>query len=99
MNRFSEILHVDNKIGFSILWKLRVENLMRENIYYFMISRKNEEEYFDLDKYTSYGKNLVSDSVKKIMLELENLGWKVKLSFGDTGLFIYSSDEPPKTCW
>ena len=31
--------------------------------------------------------------------ELVKLGWKCKTSFGGTGLFIYSTEEPPPSCW
>lgn len=99
MENLSELLHINNKNNFQILWKKRVEEILRENIFDFILYRKNEDEYFDLDKYIHYGKNLVLESIKNIMEELKNLGWKVKLSFGDTGLFVYSTEDPPKTCW
>jgi len=31
--------------------------------------------------------------------ELEELGWKCKKSFGQTALFIYSTENPPPSCW
>jgi hypothetical protein len=99
MRKFSDSLNVNNKNNFNLLWEKRVEEILRESIYDFIISRKSEDEYFDLDKYSFYGRNLVLNSVKKCMSELENLEWKVKLSFADTGLFIYSTEEVPKTCW
>jgi hypothetical protein len=36
---------------------------------------------------------------KTIITELVNIGWNCKLSFGNTGLFIYSTDKPPPSCW
>jgi len=30
---------------------------------------------------------------------VDNLGWKCKLSFSDTGLFVYSTENPPPSCW
>ena len=34
-----------------------------------------------------------------IIKELEELGWKCKLSYGQTALFIYSTENPPPSCW
>ena len=31
--------------------------------------------------------------------ELIALGWNCKYSYNDTGLFIYSTDTPPPSCW
>ena len=31
--------------------------------------------------------------------ELKELGWNCKLSFGGTGLFIYSTENQPRGCW
>jgi hypothetical protein len=99
MEKFSEDININNKHNFKSLWEKKVEKKLRENIYDFILSRKNEDEYFDLDKYSFYGRQLVINSVIKILPDLQNLNWKTKLSFGETGLFIYSSEDPPKTCW
>ena len=99
MDIFTEELNTNNKNNFRQLWEKKVEKNLREYIYDFILSRKSEDEYFDLDKYSFYGRILVLNVIQKIMTELEILNWKVKLSFGDTVLFIYSSEEPPKTCW
>lgn len=67
----------------------------RKNIYDFLLMRKSEEDYMDL---TDMMKTVPQKVFDKIFQELREMGWKVALSFGDTGLFIFI-DNKPKTCW
>ena len=95
-----ELYHVNNKNNFHKIWEKSVEYKLRNNILEFLLSRESEDDYYDLDKQILiYGEKLVSRIIPIIISELENLKWKTKLSFGNTGLFIYSTSEPPKTCW
>jgi hypothetical protein len=80
----------------------RIKNILTTDIYNLIISRKTENEYFDLDTFnmkTNVSMKVLYQMIKEIMIELEKSGWKTKLSFGDTGLFIYSTEEHPKSCW
>lgn len=80
----------------------RIKNILTTDIYDLIISRKTENEYFDLDTFNiknNVSMKVLHQMVKEIIIELEKSGWKTKLSFGDTGLFIYSTEEPPKSCW
>jgi hypothetical protein len=101
MDEFPESISVDNKDIFSkYLYYMTLKNI-RKDIFEFMISRKDEDKYFDLDKYM-YQKNNgveVADMMNTISGELSALGWKTKLSFGGTGLFIYSTEVPPPSCY
>ena len=98
MNSFPSEINKDNKENFNNLFNNMVLCIIREDIYRLLISRKDENEYVDLDKYYSkYGKNI--NIIDDIILELNQLGWKTKLSFGDTGLFVYSTENPPSSCW
>lgn len=98
MNSFPSEINKDNKQNFNNLFNNMIMSVIREDIYNLLISRKDENEYVDLDKYYSkYGKN--STNINKIIDELSELGWKTKLSFGDTGLFIFSTENPPSSCW
>jgi hypothetical protein len=103
MNSFPLVLNPENKENFKNLWIENISNLIRQDIYLFITGRKDENDYVDLDKYfnlyNSYGKVTVSNIIYNIIQELNNLNWKTKLSFGDTGLFIYSTEELPKSCW
>jgi len=98
MNSFPSEINKDNKENFNNLFNNMVSSIIREDIYRLLISRKDENEYVDLDKYYSkYGKN--RKNIDAIIMELNEIGWKTKLSFGDTGLFIYSTENPPTSCW
>lgn len=80
----------------------RIKNILITYIYDLIISRKTENEYFDLDTFNiknNVSMKVLHQMVKEIMIELEKSGWKTKLSFGDTGLFIYSTEDQPKSCW
>ena len=41
----------------------------------------------------------MENMTSKIIEELQELGWKCKTSFGGTGLFIYSTENPPPNCY
>ena len=69
-------------------------NNLRLDVFNFLISRKSEDEFFDIEKY-------VKNDFILLDILYENLtqaGWKYALSFGDTGLFIFKT-EKPRTCW
>lgn len=101
MKEFPKQLSVKNKSKFKGLRYRRLLCYLRKELYEHMLV-DNEDSYYALD--TFYTANKVDiDSAEKmsitVMKELEKLGWKCKLSFGGTGLFIYSSADPPKSCW
>jgi hypothetical protein len=100
MKVFPSNLNVKNKDRFLALAKVRNTCYLRRDIYEFMLNRESEDEYFSLDE---FGKRLKPDvckeAVNEVIKELENLGWKCTMSFGGSGLFIYSTETPPKTCW
>lgn len=62
----------------------------------------NENNYFELDRFSrthQIKKDELEKMSSKIMEELGKLGWNTKTSFGGTGLFIYSTPEPPPSCF
>ena len=101
MNEFPSILNVKNKEKFPEIYYDRVLSYIRRDIYEHVI-KEEENNYFDLDifqKKYNLSTEVIDKIVQEIMKELENLGWNCKLSFADTGLFIYSTDKPPANCW
>lgn len=34
-----------------------------------------------------------------IIKEIEYIGWKTKLTYGNTAMFIYSTENPPANCY
>ena len=101
MKTFPSILDVKYKDNFPDVYYNRVLFYIRRDIYEHIIS-EDENNYFDLEKFQKKYKLSTENRDKlcqEIVKELEKLGWKCRLSFGDTGLFIYSSENPPKSCW
>lgn len=105
MKEFPTILNVKNKDRFSEIYYNRVMCYARKAIYEHVIHHE-ENSYFDLEQfgksYFNGNKNrvsLVGKLFTLLIVELEQLGWKCKLSFGGTALFIYSTPEQPPSCW
>jgi hypothetical protein len=105
MIKFPESLNIKNKNKFSEINYNRIISIFRQEIHDHILDKvnENENEYFDLDyfskKYLDNNSKAMQKIVKIIMIELQELGWKSSLSFGDTGLFIYSTEEKPSSCW
>ena len=103
MISFTDDIHVRNISNFQNLNIKRIESLLRQEIYDILLTRKDENVYVDLDiflmKHCNKKSCLLENIVKNIRDELKNLGWNTKLGFGDTGLFIYSTENPPTSCW
>ena len=102
MKEFPNKLNVKNKNNFQYQYINRVLCYLRRDIYDHIISN-DESSYFDLDKFDRKYLNNINETEKitrKIIEELEVLGWTCVTSFGGTGLFIYSDkDNPPSNCW
>lgn len=105
MKDFPTILNVSEKKRFPEIYYNRVVCYLRKAIYEHIISH-DENSYFDLEQFcrTHYNEhtekeNMISKLSETIIPEIKNLGWKCKLSFGGTALFIYSTDKPPPSCW
>jgi (p)ppGpp synthase/HD superfamily hydrolase len=87
---------------FELLNYERLIKELRQELYNLIISRKDENEYFDIELFGrshNYKNKNLEKMISSIRLELENMGWNTKLSFGDTGLFIFSTNENPSSCW
>ena len=102
MKEFPKVLSVSNKQNFPEMFYNRMKCYLRKEIYEHMISHSNQEsEYFSLDDFSNKlnNKDFFDKMIKEVQEELKIVGWNSKLSFGGTGLFIYSSEEPPSNCW
>jgi|APSaa5957512535_1039671.scaffolds.fasta_scaffold437281_2 hypothetical protein len=67
-----------------------------------LVYKGDENVCFDLAKFSRSNditQFKTKEMVDTLVPELIALGWKCKFSFGDTGLFIYSTDKPPPSCW
>ena len=100
MKEFPRHLNVKYKERFPELNFNRMKCYLRKNLYEHIISRE-EKDYFSLDDFSSQFHTpveMVQKMVSDVIPELEKMGWTCKLSFGGTGLFIYSG-EKPANCW
>ena len=102
MINFPSKLNVQNKNNFKKLHYERTLCYFRRELYEHII--KNEESvYFELDLF--FNKHMKNETeqiqimVETVIKELNELGWKCKTSFGNTALFIYSTENPPFTCY
>jgi thymidine kinase len=101
MKEFPSRLNPKNKEKFSKYCYDRNLAYMRRDIFELVILG-DENKFFDLDKFSrlnSVSENDIRSMCIVVMDELKNLGWNVKTSFGGTGLFIYSTENPPPSCY
>lgn len=99
MKQFPNSLRVENKNKFKEIYLYRKKCYLRKELYEHIISHK-ENEYFILDTFlSSLDKNDAKQIISSLIEELKNIGWKCKTSFGGTGLFIYSTENPPSNCY
>ena len=103
METLPESLNVKNKDLFNSYNDNRIRKMINNEIFIFLISRDSENEYYDLDNFCIRHLDRNIKKMHEIMSivtnELIALGWNCKYSYNDTGLFIYSTDTPPPSCW
>lgn len=97
MNKFPDFINEKNRANFAHILEERILQKLREEILD-VVLQDDCSNFYDISsfKYGSY-KN-IKDLIKHVMKELEELGWKTKLSYGDTALFIYTG-LVPVNCW
>ena len=101
MDNFPEILTPANNTKFPVAKLRRLLAKLRSEITD-LILRGNENDYFDLDDFfRRYSVPPKDREVLKntVIQELSAKGWKCKTSFGGTGLFVYSTEKPPSSCY
>lgn len=76
------------------LYKEFLLSKLREEVYVFLLSRKDDDDYYDFFNKSELEKELMVVIGK----ELEQAGWKQQLGFGGSALFVFKG-EPPRTCW
>ena len=102
-NLFPSDICPENKDNFNQLYYIKVLKELRQTISHHVLRSLTYDEYFAIDvffeKYQKYiSPAQIVEMVKLLREELEALGWKTQLSFGDTGLFIFIGDKP-RGCW
>ena len=96
---FFEVINIKNKDSFKITRCEDIKNELRKRVREFVIGRESENEYLDLTSFSrQYSVPDMSIYIDIVGKELEKVGWKWKLGFGETALFIFEKDVPV-TCW
>lgn len=93
MEKFPECIKVSSDID-NILNKeyyTFVVNKLREEVY---ISILKKDMYYSLDSFQYYDHQKIKEMTELIMDELNKLGWKTLLAYGNTALFVYHGDKP-----
>lgn len=101
MQSFPSGLIPENKDKFDSFLMHRLQCELRQRIYDLMILG-DENDYFDIGSFYRYSRvpiDMRKPLLDSITQELTKLGWKCKTSFSETGLFIYSTDKPPVSCY
>ena len=100
-NFTTEMFNVKNKNEFStMLFTLNLDKL-KTSVFEFLLRRKSEEEFYDLESFTNHNGcgGGMKTMIEVVSHDLKELGWNLQIAFGGTGLYIYSTPEPPSTCW
>ena len=103
MKKFPSYLRVNNKDNFLSILETKICEDLRNEILQFLLHRENDETiYFTYEDFTHKYKHILDINEKiipKIIKELEEIGWKCKLSYGQTVMFIYSTEKEPINCY
>jgi hypothetical protein len=105
-------VHENDKESFSLKYNEIILNYLREDIYFFLLSRDYtdklenqiiilENTFFDFGNF-KMKRNIIkniTENIEIIIKELNDVGWKTFLGFGNTAIFIYSTEEKPPSCW
>lgn len=101
MKFFPKSLNSKNKDKFINLKYGRCKCYLRRAIYEHIINHE-EKDYFSIDEFNEtrvHNLKMTQKLIDEIIIELQELNWKCKKSYGNTALFIYSSDKPPSNCY
>jgi hypothetical protein len=102
MKEFPDKINVKNRSKFQKIFYERMLCCLRKDIFDHII-KENENTFFDSDIWCreklDNDTKLLEPMIEQIIKELIEKGWKCKRSYGGTALFIYSTDEPPPSCF
>jgi len=97
---FNEFLKPANIENFGKYLNEYHKNLLRKELELMILKNKNDD-YFDIEifrKKNDISLEIMNELLSEILGELETLGWKWQLCYGNTGLYIFN-DKPPSTIW
>ena len=101
MDKFPETIKAENKSSFSQAKKDYYTSLLRKEIYLHILNG-NENDFFDINQFNKKYLNdeFMCEAIFSVVIpELQDMGWKYKVSFGGTGLFLYTTENAPAGAW
>lgn len=96
MEEFPRALDVSNLAGFEDVLFTEHLKILRKKLFRHIL-RRNESDFFDIDAFDrKYVKspNKTKKMIETVIGELNSLGWKTFLGFGETGLYVYKDQKP-----
>lgn len=102
MDKFPEYLVPEESKNFEEYYDKKLLSFIRQEIET-IILLENENDYFDLvnfkEKHSIKDIKKVVSLCKVIQEELSKLGWKSKMIYADTALYIYNYKKPCVLNW
>jgi hypothetical protein len=84
-NNFIDNIHLDKLQSFPVKYAEYLINKLRQDVYIFMISRKSEEEFFDL---SDYDDNVLESVLELLYKDLKAAKWNYTLG-SYKNIYIY----------
>ncbi len=97
MDKFPQTLAPGNSKTFAAELDRVVMELLRHDIYMHVLANA-KDTFYDISSFKHAAHPRLKQMVKQVQTELEALGWKTTLSYGDTALFVYTGGMPIN-CW
>lgn len=98
MNSLPETISVANRETFRLQFIEQKKARFRKEVVNFLLKRDRENDFIDIDQFNRkhvLDMKLTQEIVEAVSNELKELGWYPLLGFGDTGLYILSTEEKP----
>ncbi len=97
MDRFPPDLTPSNRSGLLAMQYNHALALLRHDVFETVVSN-NADNFYDLSSFKYHTHVNFKAMVAQVRAELENLGWKTKLAYGETALFVFDG-VPPSNAW
>jgi hypothetical protein len=96
MDEFPSELIPSNVHEFEHLRSTEHLRILRKELYSHII-KGDESDFYDIDAFNrKYVQNngTTKKMINLIIEELQSMGWKTFLGFGDTGLYVFAGEKP-----
>ena len=92
-----------NKPRFKTLFQTLQQSKFESTVFEFILGRQSENDFFDIDlwrkTYLYNNKEMMTNILDEMYKKLDSTGWKHKTVYKGGGLFIYSTETQPPSCF